>query len=538
MRYFNQTEREAKESRLIAANFGKRFEPLGTVDFAPDVQLDAAGVELIPLDGQILAIAPDTASWAFLSPEEATLFRGLISPSRTHSVTGWPETKLVESPRFVGAMYRRGLLSINGEWALDLTLFDDSPNCSESHLVELLLTEKCNLACGYCLAGTNARMPTMTGEVATRAIDLAFAMEEARAFAFEFSGGEPMMRFEHMRELARYIRRHPARGERSVTLHIQTNATLLTEEKVRWLKANHVRVGVSIDGGPETQDVSRPMLGGQGSFRATLRGIDLLQSHEVPFGVLVVLNRANGADPEPLVSFLLDNDIRSIKLNPIAYLGTARTGWGAFGLESHEVIEYFTRFANLLVELGEPLVEDNLRTMMVHLVSKQRPTRCLRTHCGAGETFQAISANGDIYPCGRATQSPGLRIGNVLTEGRSLSAASRTNLPVLEIKNRRPRDLEGCVICAYRQLCQAGCSAQAFERYGTVRHRTPECDFFKTLYPYLMRWLSFDADALQYFEKAGYFDGPIHLETEDLASRASLSQRRVPAKNHRRRCHV
>ena len=51
-------------------------------------------------------------------------------------------------------------------------------------------------------------------------------------------------------------------------------------------------------------------------------------------------------------------------------------------------------------------------------------------------------------------------------------------------------------------------------------------------------WFSFDADALEYFENAGYFDGPIQLETEDLASQGRLSQRQVPGKNHRRQCHV
>ena len=42
---------------------------------------------------------------------------------------------------------------------------------------------------------------------------------------------------------------------------------------------------------------------------------------------------------------------------------------------------------------------------------------------------------------------------------------------------------------------------RAFEKYGTVRHRTPECEYFKSMYPFLMRWLSFDTKALDFFNR-------------------------------------
>jgi radical SAM protein with 4Fe4S-binding SPASM domain len=131
----------------------------------------------------------------------------------------------------------------------------------------------------------------------------------------------------------------------------------------------------------------------------------------------------------------------------------------------------------------------------------------MRTHCGAGETFQAVAANGDIYPCGRATQSPGLKLGNIFDTGvTSLSEPSRHNAIIAQIRERRPADLEGCDHCSYRQLCQSGCSVQAWESYGTVRHRTPECAFYKTLYPYFMRWLSFDQTAFEHLNAYSYFN--------------------------------
>lgn len=506
MRFVASPAHEEYEARALPRSFGKAYTPHGSVTLRHELLLERPGVELVELDGATLAIQPDTASWAFLTPGEAALLAGLAGQPFAWLAERWPAGAAASPAAFVAALFYRGLLSIEGQTAVAPTIFDDSSNTHEGHLIELLVTEKCNLGCVYCLAGTSPAMPVMTPEIARRTIDLAYRMEEASSLAFEFSGGEPFMKFPLLRELVPYIRDHPERRGRPVFFHMQSNGTLLNEERVRWLKEHEIRLGLSLDGDPASHNRSRPQLGGGESFSRLLAGIDLLQRYEVPFGVLIVLNRHNVASAAALVDFLLDNGLGSFKLNPVAYLGTARSAWDDVGLRQEEVIAYFIELLTLVAARGYPLLEDNVRTMCEFLVSKQRQTRCLRSHCGAGDTFQAVSASGDIYPCGRATQTPGLKLGNVRDrELISLAAPARSSPVISELRARRPRTLDGCDTCHYRQLCQAGCSAQAFERYGSVRHRTPECAFFKTLYPFLMRWLSFDAPAFHALKGAGYF---------------------------------
>src|SRR5690625_5124307 len=189
MRYIHCPSRDAAESPWLAANFRKTFEPFGQLTLGPEVILSGEDVDLVPVAGETLAIHPESASWAFLTPAERALyvaaqerpFRDLVERM------GDPDLAL----DFAAQLFRRGLLSLNGQRAVDSAMFADGPNYNEGHLVELLLTEKCNLACPYCLAGANQTMPAMDEGTAFRSVDLAFEMTEAEVLAFEFAGGEP-----------------------------------------------------------------------------------------------------------------------------------------------------------------------------------------------------------------------------------------------------------------------------------------------------------------------------------------------------------
>lgn len=508
MKFFYRPNVEQAESDYIGAVFAKRYDPHGPVTLNDDCVVDHSGVETVALENETLAIDPATVSWAFLNQTELELYKQMRRRTLRSLRDVWPTDTSTPPESFVSTLYRRGLLSINGMSAVDQKILTDSPNYREGHLVELLLTERCNLACGYCLAGANNKMPAMNWDVAKKAVDLAFAMEEADTIAFEYAGGEPMLQFSLMQRLTDYIESHPLRQNRRLFLSIQTNATLINDERARWLKEKDIRVGISVDGKPASQNVSRPQVKGGESYSLLIRGIDALQRQGVPFGALVVLNRSNVDSAEDLVDFLLDNEIHGFRLNPVAYIGDARQNWDAVGLTQEEVIAYFQELMQLITRRQYLLLEDNIHTMCEFLTSKQRRTRCMRAECGAGDTFQAVAASGDIYPCGRATQSPGLKLGNIFQEGvESLSSPARSNANIVQIRGRRPQDFDDCSHCYYRQLCQSGCSAQAWERYGTVRHKTPECAFYKTLYPYLMRWLSFDNAAFNVLNSSNYFDG-------------------------------
>lgn len=524
MRYYSSAALEREESADLPVRFGKSYAPQGATSLARDTRIETAGSVLVETPWGQLAASPDSGSWSFLTSREAEIFAALGEGGSFGAFADlWPSEALGGPEEFVHLLFRRGLIGLNGLRAADPTMFADSPNVAkEGRLIELLLSEKCNLGCLYCLAGARPGQPHMSAETARKAVDAAFAIDDDRALTFEYSGGEAFLRWELMKELTAYIREHPERRGRSVSICVQSNGTLFTQERIDWLKANEVTVGLSLDGDPESHNVSRPQVNGGESFSKVMKGVDMLQRAGIHFGALVVLNRANAGSPAKLINFLTQNGVRSVKVNPIAFLGDARAKWSVMGLEQAEIVAWFKAFLTEIVRRDSDLIEANVVDMTQHLVSKRRKSRCLRGHCGAGEEFVAIGADGSIYPCGRATQSPGLKLGHV-SEARRIDDPGRSNPHIQAIRERRPADYDDCRVCPYRAFCQAGCPAQSYERYGTVRHKTPECAFFKALYPHLMGLFAHDAAALSHANRRYFAPTGARI---DVTSRAFLPELR------------
>ncbi|MFD9570332.1 cyclophane-forming radical SAM peptide maturase AmcB [Streptomyces sp. NPDC059982] len=74
---------------------------------------------------------------------------------------------------------------------------------------------------------------------------------------------------------------------------VQTNAALVDDAWCVFLLEHDFAVGVSIDG-PEDMNTHRITLAGHPGFRVTMRGIERLQRHGIPFSAIAVVS-----DPDP-----------------------------------------------------------------------------------------------------------------------------------------------------------------------------------------------------------------------------------------------
>lgn len=148
-------------------------------------------------------------------------------------------------------------------------------------MVQLELTERCNLRCTYCIYNPryeekrNHGNRDMTIDTAIKAIDnLARNSNNKNEVAITFYGGEPLLHFPLIKSCIQYARSRFK--NKTVTFSITTNGTLLTPSMASYFFKEGVSLTISIDGPQDIHDQFRIDSTGHGSFRKTIAALKML----------------------------------------------------------------------------------------------------------------------------------------------------------------------------------------------------------------------------------------------------------------------
>jgi len=198
----------------------------------------------------------------------------------------------------------------------------------------LVLTENCNLRCGYCALSkvyplSRARSTRkMSAETARRAIDWYAALvrpqmrrNPRKRFGLSFYGGEPMMNMPVLRAALEYCRaRHPSTFLPVMT----TNGTLLTRENAAVLVEHDVMLAISIDGPPGQHDRLRTDARGRGTCGKVLENLRRMRDDYPEYWKAKVTSVSVydwGTDLEETEAFFERNSgliPRTVFVNPVA----------------------------------------------------------------------------------------------------------------------------------------------------------------------------------------------------------------------------
>jgi len=131
--------------------------------------------------------------------------------------------------------------------------------------------------------------------------------------SFAWQGGEPtLMGLDFFRRVVELQKQYMPSGSRLVNA-LQTNGTLLDEEWCRFFHENSFLIGLSLDGPREVHDRYRVDKKGRPTFDAVMRGMELMQQHQVEFNILCVVNRANGARPREVYRFFKEHGVQFLQ---------------------------------------------------------------------------------------------------------------------------------------------------------------------------------------------------------------------------------
>lgn len=169
-------------------------------------------------------------------------------------------------------------------------------NIPKIKMLVLSLTGQCNFACKYCYAAEHDGSMLKVDD-AIKAVNLAAGSGEK--FVIQFSGGEPLLNFECLKAVVKYVQDNnlPA------VLQIQTNGSLMTDEIAEYLFKNKVAIGVSLDGRPNINDKLRLTKAGDGATSSILYGLEVLKRNNIAVGITCVVTDENVSELAGIVEF-------------------------------------------------------------------------------------------------------------------------------------------------------------------------------------------------------------------------------------------
>ena len=419
-------------------------------------------------DGKSLSLLYDarTASWCYLSDREASPLPALhhgVTLSELCALPGGPDEPAARE--LLTALYQRGLLELDGKPSLDPAIFSEGPLFRRSYLIELLLTERCNLACRYCYAEAEPSRAVMSPEVMRRAVDLAMGLP-AEGFTFQFAGGEAFTNFDGFRAAVLYIEEASERAGKCPDIISQSNGTLLTRPGViDFLREHDINVGISIDGPAEIHDGARPYVGGHSSHADAVAGLEAVRAGGCEVvGALTVVGRHNIDRAEEVLDYFAELGIVGVRFNPMIRKGRGGDTWDELSITPTEYLE-FMRTVTEYIGRTHAFREGNLESLVRNLVLRTRNFRCMRSPCGAGLGYMVITPEGDVYPCVHWLRQPELHMGNVMTL-EDLEWAFLASPTVQEMSSRITGTIERCRDCTWRHLCEGGCALDARDQHG------------------------------------------------------------------------
>ncbi len=319
----------------------------------------------------------------------------------------------------------------------------------------LAVTSRCNLCCRYCYQEAGRDGEDMTDEVLDNALSL-IAGQNAPCHV-QITGGEPTLL---PAKIARIGERCHAMTHRP-TLAIQTNGTLLNSELVQLFKNNEIQVGISLDGPPDIQEDIR------GKATETLRGLKLLEKHNIPFRVTTVVTNRNILHLDKLALLLASfAGSRGIGLDLLVDKG--RTTSEKIRPASPKEMQQGMKQLVTTLALVNSRRRIPIRLRELDLLGRRSSTSHAFCRAATGQSL-AVHPDGTLYPCGQTMADPFFSMGTVMKPDFP------ENLPLTAIHLTSHR----CRTCPLNGRCPGECPSRT--HYTLDRSDPLVCSLYKAL---------------------------------------------------------
>lgn len=312
--------------------------------------------------------------------------------------------------------------------------------------ISLNMAQGCNLRCTYCFAGEGdyGNKAMMSFETAKAAIEM-FA-KSRKWFHIIFFGGEPMLNFSVMKQVVEWCESPEQTCKYSFAM--TTNATLLNDERVEWLRSKKFAMTVSYDGKGlhARQRLNKDLVSNSETMvEKRLAKFSEQLSTLKDFRLRTTVSKENlPALEEAMIATLNSYNFKM-------YVSHHATPVKPACFDKEDIDALGTIYENVINRLLDAEDWDGLFRFenTVKLMKLIHSGRTGAIACGAGVNYLTVSASGTFYLCHRFNEEESESFGDIEkgVDDERINA-------MLDFRQAK-RD--PCASCWMREWCAGGC---------------------------------------------------------------------------------
>ncbi len=403
-----------------------------------------------------LVVNKENAGWGALNQSALDIISRIDKDTTVTQIAVMLSQSTEEVTEFLRSLYRAGIISIGGKSIFTSSLWsryrDPFPV-----LLMLKMTDACNFACVYCYSEMNTHKTRMSLETAKQSINLLLE-RSAQLVRILFIGGEPLLELSTIRAIVTHAKMKAGVFGKQVEFAIQTNGSLLDDSAMDFLQTENVAIGLSLDGHPSINDLTRVDHSGHGTGNRIVATVEKLKGRGMKFGLITTVTSHNVAELLDSLLYFQDLGVPAVKVRPFLPVGR---GSSSDRLAPDPAIFVESMIA-ILRSIERKQIWQILFNDIIYYVNNillfDRLYMCRRSPCGAGVHAFSVKTNGDVYPCDLLIDLPDCTMGNVYDEDfdkwqRSVIAQ--------RLRARSVDNVADCKQCTWKYFCCSPCAVQS-----------------------------------------------------------------------------
>ena len=321
--------------------------------------------------------------------------------------------------------------------------------------IYLLLTERCNLQCDYCIRGDKKNK-----DVSLEKLKLILQKNDFSKDQVLLTGGEPLLheRFEEIVCICLENFKYVA---------VNTNGLLLNQNEI--VKNSRIHYQISLDG----EEIEHDNLRGEGTYEKILSNLKMLDKNKISYNVASVINKSNYNEIEKLIPVLFElKNMKYWKVEPQLPFGC--------GFQAQCVdVEEWNRLVDLLIS-KTPFrlkIKKLFDFSAVDKLSKEKREELKKrklSNCGSCKQKIYIYPDFMVYPCTCLKDFP---LGNIEEDNlySILNSAKAKIFSEYKINQHSK-----CLKCEYLDICRGGCIGCSYNIFGKLGMGDSRCPLIKS----------------------------------------------------------